>query len=309
MAPLLDVLRSGRVLLMDGAMGTQLQCLGLRADENAVSWNLIHPHKVEQVHQSYADAGATVHLSNTFVINASSYRDAVARKGRENPTLGWSEALCRMREVGPYRLAAVGPVAGHPTRREFDDMREFHLPAKDFAHGCAPRPDGVMLETCSTPRAFLAVQRARQEGWPVFLSLAFRRNASGDLVSASGHAPEWFARRARDQGVDAHCVNCGDDIGLREIIEIVRRYRQVTDLHLFARPNAGTPIRHCDGLVYPGTPQTMAERLPELLQAGVSMIGGCCGTTPEHIEAFRRAIDEWNTCHSTVAVADGVRHR
>jgi 5-methyltetrahydrofolate--homocysteine methyltransferase len=79
-----------------------------------------------------------------------------------------------------------------------------------------------------------------------------------------------------------------------EIINIVRRYRQETDLPLFARPNAGTPVRQGEGFVYPQTPQTMAGRLWGLLQAGVCMVGGCCGTTPEHITAFRKVVDAWN---------------
>ena len=95
-------------------------------------------------------------------------------------------------------------------------------------------------------------------------------------------------------GVSALGVNCGRDIGMDDIIEIVRRYRQVTDLPLFARPNAGTPVCEGDRWVYPLTPAEMARRLPELLEAGISMVGGCCGTTPEHIAAMRPVVEQWN---------------
>ena len=81
---------------------------------------------------------------------------------------------------------------------------------------------------------------------------------------------------------------------MEDVIQIIRRYRKVTNLPLFARPNAGTPTRSANRWVYPQTPETMAERLPELLEAGVSMVGGCCGTTPEHIAAFRVFVDAWN---------------
>src|SRR5262249_39104490 len=104
--------------------------------------------------------------------------------------------------------------------------------------------------------------------------------------------------RARAYGVDALGVNCGRDIGMGEVIEIVRRYRAVTDLPLFARPNAGTPTREDGRLVYPPTPAQMAARLPELLEAGACLGGGCCGTTPEHIKAFRPVVDEWNALRS-----------
>ena len=83
--------------------------------------------------------------------------------------------------------------------------------------------------------------------------------------------------------------------GMDEVIEVIRRYREDTDLPLFARPNAGTPTRIDHRWVYPWTARDLAERLPELLEAGVSMVGGCCGTTPEHIAAFRPVVDGWNS--------------
>jgi methionine synthase I (cobalamin-dependent) len=86
-------------------------------------------------------------------------------------------------------------------------------------------------------------------------------------------------------------------MGMTEIIEIIRRYRDYTDLPLFARPNAGTPKRVRNRWVYPHTPEAMAARLPELLKAGVSMVGGCCGTTPAHVAAFKPIVDAWNVAH------------
>jgi 5-methyltetrahydrofolate--homocysteine methyltransferase len=132
------------------------------------------------------------------------------------------------------------------------------------------------------------------ESVPVLLSLTYQRHASGELCTRSKHPPEWFAMQAKPYGVAALGVNCGRDIGMEDVIDIVRRYRQVTDLPLFARPNAGTPAADGERLIYPHTPEQMAARLPELLEAGASMVGGCCGTTPEHIAAFRPIIDEWN---------------
>ncbi len=305
MAALLDVLRSGRVLLMDGAMGTQLQCLGLRSAENAAAWNLLFPERVEHVHQSYAAAGAEVLLTNTFLINADSYGAALEPIGGQDPALGWTEALRRVGPRGRYCLAAVGPVAEALTRREFDDLRALHLPEKNAAPDVRV-PDAILLETCSTPRALLAVERARQTGLAVLLSLAFRRDEQGRLATASGHSPEWFAQQAISHGVDALGVNCGRDIGMDEIIEIIRRFRQASDLPLFARPNAGTPVLGPDGLAYPATPAAMAARLEELLQAGVCMVGGCCGTTPAHVAAWRKGIDDWNARHTEVTTPQAV---
>ena len=98
---------------------------------------------------------------------------------------------------------------------------------------------------------------------------------------------------ARGYDIAALGVNCGRDIGMDETIEIVRRYRDHTDLPLFARPNAGTPKQKGKRWVYPQSPEMMAERLPELLEAGVSMVGGCCGTTPDHIAAIARRVSAY----------------
>ena len=124
--------------------------------------------------------------------------------------------------------------------------------------------------------------------------MTYHRNAKGKIVTLIVNKPEWFAQRAKHYGVAALGVNCGRDIGMDEIIEIIRRYRAVTDLPLFARPNAGTPRKKGKRWIYPHTPEAMTARLPELLEAGVSMVGGCCGTTPEHIAAFRPVVDAWN---------------
>jgi methionine synthase I (cobalamin-dependent) len=300
MTPLLDVLRRGHVLLMDGAMGTQLQRAGLRGDENPTAWNHLQPRRVEVVHRAYVAAGAQVLLTNTFLINAGE-GPASCPRAEECPHVlaAWRAALERTGDAPVYRLAAVGPVAGKSWAREFDDLRRFCVPARD-AWGWAgvPRPpDGMLAETCSTPRVRLALRRLRDKGLPVLLSFSFRKDGSGKVLSASGHPPEWFAQRARAYGADALGVNCGRDIGMEDMAEIVRRYGDATDLPLFARPNAGTPRRRGRAWVYPHTPQDMAAGLVSLLDAGARMVGGCCGTTPAHVRAFRAIVDAWNARH------------
>jgi methionine synthase I (cobalamin-dependent) len=290
---LMDVLRSGRVLLMDGAMGTELQRLGLPPGENAAAWNLLHPERVEAVHRAYRDAGAEVLLSNTFLMlarwgDALPFRERLNSKGGAGIDLAWRLAHERIGVESCYRLAAVGPVTGNQSSREFDDLRSLRIPNADLF-------DAILLETCSTPRVRHALAHlGRSTTAPLFLSLSYHRDAKRRLVTASGHTPEWFASRAAAYGAAALGVNCGCEIGMDEMIESVRRYRQTTDLPLFARPNAGTPVRKGDTFVYPHTPQEMAERVWALLEAGAVMVGGCCGTTPAHIAAFRKVVDAWN---------------
>lgn len=294
-----EALHSGRVLLMDGAMGTELQKNGLKPDEIAATWIVLHAEKVRAVHQAYHRAGAEVLLTNTFLINSTSYVRSMYAAGEMPSTGDWQTAFELMDPGVYFRVAAVGPVAGDSNGREFDDMKQFFVPDSGSGifspHARCHVPDAILLETCSSPRVRHALGALRRwtTNCPILLSLAYLRE-SNRLVTFSGHSPEWFAKRAKQYGADALGVNCGRDIGMDDIIEIIHRYRRETDLPLFARPNAGTPTKHGDYWIYPHTPEAMAARLPELLAAGVRMVGGCCGTTPAHIAAFRPIIEAYN---------------
>jgi 5-methyltetrahydrofolate--homocysteine methyltransferase len=284
----LEALCSGRVLLMDGAMGTELQRAGLRQGECGEAWNLTHPDRVQAIHRAYGDAGAQVWLTNTFQANPV----ALERAGivhQLQPILRAAVDLAYYPPFSQFVVRTSGPIVS-AAGAEFEDLKHLRSLIPD------PLLDAILLETCSSPRVRWAIGRLAlfPTRWPALLSLSYHRNARHQLSTISGHRPEWFAARAAKWGVAALGVNCGRDIGMDDIIEIIRRYRRETDLPLFARPNAGTPTKQGDQWVYPHTPEAMAARLPELLEAGVSMVGGCCGTTPAHIAAFRPVIDAWN---------------
>ncbi len=290
MSQFLDVLSSGRVLLMDGSMGTELQRAGIGPEECHELWNVTRADRVSAIHRAYVEAGATVLLTNTFQANTThlarfGFEDRLEEINRSAVSLA-RKAAGRSRFV----LGDVGPILDATTRAEFVDFKELGRVLVSLES-----VDGILLETCSDPRALAAVQWAFHRlvdiDLPLLLSLTYHRSSSGQLVTLSGHAPESFARHAERHGVAALGVNCGRDMGMDDIIEIICRYRAETDLPLFARPNAGTPIRQGDRWIYPHAPETMAARLPELVQAGARAIGGCCGTTPEYIAAFRNVLD------------------
>lgn len=273
-----DALHSGRILLMDGAMGTELQRAGIADGECHEAWNLTHPDAVRAIHQAYVAAGASVLVTNTFQANPT----ALAKHKLEVPLGKVQEAAIDLARTAAgqerFVVASIGPMDNDPQALEqaIPDLR---------------RVDALLLETWSDPLVLSVAQQCRIISWsdgvPILLSIAYEKNDKGELQSHSRHPPEWFAMLARQHGIDALGVNCGRDIGLDDIVSIIRRYRKVTDLPLFARPNAGTPTREGDRWVYPLAPKELAERVPDLLDAGVVMIGGCCGTTPEHIAALR----------------------
>jgi len=276
MSRFLQALCSGRLLLMDGAMGTELLRAGLPSGSCGEEWNLTHPDRVLVVHRAYRQAGAEVLLTNTFQANPP----ALARHGLADRLPDIAEAAVRLarQAAGPHAfvLGDIGPILGPEECVEFADRRQLHtvLTALEGV-------DGFLLETCSSPQALAAIEyalRGHPEAGavPLLLSLTYRRDAAGRLTTFSGHGPATFARHAFRHGVAGLGVNCGRDIGPKEILEIIHCYRQETDVPLFARPNAGPPDRLL-------APAEMAAQLEPVMRAGVAMIGGCCGTTPEHI--------------------------
>ncbi|MFN4259277.1 MAG: homocysteine S-methyltransferase family protein [Gemmataceae bacterium] len=290
MSRFLQSLRSGQVLLMDGAMGTELQRAGIGAGECYELWNLTRPDVVRGIHQAYVAAGAECLLTHTFQANPV----ALARHGCVEHLDAIQRAALDLARAaaGPERfiLYDIGPVGSEEAANAA--LVERLLPD-------LPRVDAILLETFSDPLVFFLARQCQIVAWneplPVLVSLTYQRDAQGRLCTWSGQPPEWFALQARQYDIAALGVNCGKDIAMPDIIEIIRRYRQVTDLPLFARPNAGAPTRHDDRWHYPSTPEQLANHLPSLLEAGVSMVGGCCGATPAHIAAFQRVIAEWNT--------------
>jgi 5-methyltetrahydrofolate--homocysteine methyltransferase len=292
MADFLQTLRSGRVLLMDGAMGTELQRAGIQPGECYELWNLSYPEKVRAIHRAYVDAGSEVVLTNTFQANSARFSQlAIA----DRLAAVHEAALNLARDAAGaerYVLFDVGPYLEEHDR----------WPAATSAPPVTGlNADGLLVETCSdmadVARILKMASRlgtGRTDALPVLLSWTFRRRPNGTLRTFKGASPKTCAEKSAKLDPAALGVNCGRDIDLDTVIQIIRQYRDHTDLPLFARPNAGTPKRVGGHWLYPLTPDDLAGRLPELLEAGVSMIGGCCGTTPEHIRACRPVITGWN---------------
>jgi 5-methyltetrahydrofolate--homocysteine methyltransferase len=258
-------------------MGTELQRAGIRPGECYELWNLTHPEAVAAVHRAYADAGAVCLITNTFQANLAS----LARHGLESQL----EEIIR----AGIELARA---AAEPERFVLADVGPVDQPADQLAPALAALSgaDGILVETCSDLEVAEAVLASVCGAVPVLLSLTYLRDDTGQLRTYRGLSPEEGARRAAALGVAALGVNCGREIGVEDCAEILRRYRAVTTLPLLARPNAGTPTKDRERLVYPRGPQEMTAGLPALLVAGAALVGGCCGTTPAHIGAFRAAL-------------------
>lgn len=295
MSRLLDAIQ-GRVLLGDGAMGTQLQQAGLESGGCGEAWNLDHPDRVLAIQRGYAEAGSDCIITNTF----GASRIMLERHGQQGRVAGINEAGTRLaREAFGGRdgfvLGDIGPFGGlmepygEIARSRVEEA--FREQARALVAGGV---DAIIIETQTALEELeLAIAAAKEAGSPVVIgSLAYDKMADEDEVrTMMGVSPEMAAEFMADRQVDILALNCGTGVDVAMATDVVRRYRSVSGLPIMAQPNAGQPVLENFKVVYHETPQQMARDLPDLLRAGAAIVGGCCGSTPAHIRRFRQILD------------------
>ncbi|HEY1206153.1 MAG: homocysteine S-methyltransferase family protein [Bryobacteraceae bacterium] len=273
-------------LITDGAWGTELQKRGLAAGEVPDSWNLEHPERVEEVGVAYRAAGSRVILTNTFRSNPI----ALAASGLEGATEALNRAgvaISRKAAAGEALVfASIGPTGKLLMTGDVkpDEVRAaFARQAAALAEAGA---DALVMETMSdVEEAALALAAARETGLPVIVSFAFDSGRKHDRTM-TGATPEQAARVAQEGGAAAVGANCG--AGPDAFAEICRRLRAACDLPVWLKPNAGLPAVVDAQVLYSASPEDFAASAMELLAAGASFVGGCCGTSPEFIRALAK---------------------
>lgn len=277
--PFLDAAR-GTILVFDGAMGSLLYERGVFVTQNFEQLNVARPDIVKKIHSDYVAAGAQVIETNTFGGN----RFRLERYGLVNEVRNYNLAGARIaREVAgdaAYVAGSVGPTGLIPGVASKDDLT---ATAATFAEQAAALVEGgcdlLLLETFRhLDEIRLAIEAARSAapGTPILASMTF--DTTGTV--ADGTPPEIVATTLRDWGVDALGVNCGD--GPQLSLSMAERMRGA-GLQLCVQPNAGVP-RTVDGrLLYMATPEYFDVFARRMIQMGAGMVGGCCGTTPEHV--------------------------
>lgn len=291
MTGFLDRLAAG-VLLADGAMGTMLHTRGVGFDTCFDELNLTNPAAVSALHREYVEAGAQLILSNTFGANrfklskhglAAQVRDinlAGVDLARKSIPAGAAKVLVAG-DVGPLgvRIAPFGRVKPEEARAAF---------AEQIEALCESGADLIVIETVSDLYEIQeAAAAARQVcGLPLVTSVTFTR----DDRTLLGDDPAKVARTLRRSGADVIGVNCSG--GPAQLLRILRQMRQaVPDGRFWVKPNAGWPEQIGGRIMYPADPEYFAEYAVSFRQAGGSIVGGCCGTTPQHIAAMRSALE------------------
>ena len=313
--PLLEAIRE-RPLLGDGAMGTQLMLAGLEQGGCGEEWNLIHPDRVLAIQRRYAEAGSDCVLSNTFggsriMLNRHGSADKVAEINAAGVRIV-REAFASVGRDG-YVIGDVGPFGGlMEPYGEFteDQVRDaFTEQAKALVDAGA---DAIIVETqTSLEELALGIDAAKAAGAKCVIgSMAYDVTLDGETFrTMMGIDPENAAEFMQERGAHIVALNCGTGMDMIRAGEAVRRYKQTTRLPVMAQPNAGQPKLVNMKVCYDQTPEEMVKGVVPLLEAGASIIGGCCGSTPDHIRAFRRAMNEYlgiNIVHADAGFVVGV---
>ena len=279
-------------LVFDGAMGTMLHSMGESFQGCLDELNLTNPGLVADVHRAYIEAGAQVITTNTFGAN----RFKLAEHGLEDRL---EEIICAgvglakkvveasfkpvliAGDVGPLgiRLAPFGRVTGEQARQVF---------AEQIEALCSCNVDLIIIETISDLYEIReAIQAAKQAcSLPVIASVTFTRDDRTLLGDPPKRAAEWL----HESGADVIGINCSE--GPAQVLRILRQMRAaVSEGRFSVMPNAGWPERVGGRIMYPAGPDYFGDYALAFRQAGAQIIGGCCGTTPDHIRAIRTALE------------------
>jgi methionine synthase I (cobalamin-dependent)/5,10-methylenetetrahydrofolate reductase len=290
---------SKETILADGAMGTMLHAHGIGFEKCFDELNLTKPSAVAEIHRAYIEAGAQLIITNTFGAN----RFKLAKHGLEDQVVQINKASVDLAkrvvaasfkdvlvagDVGPLgvRIAPFGRVQPEQARAAFAEQ------IKALAEAGA---DLIVMETFSDLYEILeAIRAAREVGvshdspLPIVASVTFTR----DDRTVLGDDPAKVARMLKDAGVDVIGVNCSG--GPAQLLRILKQMVQAVpdrSAKFWVKPNAGWPEQVGGRIMYPADAEYFGEYALSFREAGACIVGGCCGTTPQHIAAMRKALD------------------
>lgn len=286
-----DLLATGRTLLADGATGTNYFMDGLTSGEPPEFWTVDHPERVKGLHQRFVDAGADIILTNTFGCNPHRLKLHKAQARTFELAKRAAELAREVADAAPRPVVVAGSVG--PTGELFEPLGALTHEAAvaSFADEIRGLRDGgadvVWIETMSAPEeVHAAATAAIQEGMPYVATCSF--DTAGRTMM--GLLPANFDAifEAEPQAPLAIGANCG--VGASDILVTILEMGN-SSRALVSKGNCGVPQFHGTEIVYSGTPELMGKYAALAVDAGARIIGGCCGTTPEHLASMRRAID------------------
>jgi 5-methyltetrahydrofolate--homocysteine methyltransferase len=295
---LLELLGERR-LVCDGAMGTQLMLAGLEQGACGEAWNLNHPERVLAIQQRYVEAGADCLITNTF----GGSRLMLRRHGHEKELAEINQAGARIARQAfagrpGFVLGDIGPLGAILEPYGELPVAEAQSALEEQAAALVGAGvDAIIIETqTSLEELGVAIDAARAAGAAcIIASLAYDLSLDKTFYKTMmGVAPAQAAEFVADRGAQVAALNCGTGMDMAGAASVARIYREHCTLPIMVQPNAGQPVLENLKAVYKQTPADMARAVPEVLEAGVNIVGSCCGSTPEHTRAIRQMVDAFN---------------
>ena len=289
---LLQRLQAGETLISDGATGTYLQRHGLEPGGCPEEFNASHPDVVRGMARAYFDAGSDMALTNSFggsrfMQKKYGYGDRVAEFNR----LAAELAASQKPDANHYVLGSVGPTGEmmEPLPDGVSESEMYDALAEQMSALAEGGADAILVETqMALEEAVCGVRAARENtDLPVFATMVFDLGPRG-FFTMMGVTPERAVSELRDAGADVVGANCGN--GIDRMVDLARQMRAVDDGLMLIQSNAGIPDMKNGEIIYNESPEYMAERFKVMADMGITALGGCCGTGPEHIRALRAAV-------------------
>jgi methionine synthase I (cobalamin-dependent) len=288
-----NLLQTGKPILLDGAMGTMLMAAGLDPGDCPEEWNILQPEKVRGIHKAYIEAGSQIILTNSF--GGSTVR--LSGHGLADRVVELNEAAGRNARAEAVAAGETVLVAGSigPTGQILEPLGT--LSYKDAQNAFADQAEGLAkggvdlfwIETMSDlqeVKAAIAGVRSISE-LPIAATLSFDTHGR----TMMGVSPEIALKTLQDEDIQLIGANCGT--GSDELIKAIQALSALhPSLPLIAKANAGIPVMVGTEVVYNGSPEVMADYAVKVWQEGARLIGGCCGSSPDHVRAMAKALAE-----------------
>lgn len=288
---IIQEINKGGVLVSDGAWGTFLQQKGLQPGECPEAWNLSRRDDVLDIAQSYIQAGANMIETNSF--GANYYK--LKNYNLENKVFEINKAAAQISRLAAgadhFVLGSVGPTGKLLIMEQVTEGQLYDAFKEQSLALEAGGVDAIMIETMTDlDEARIAVRAAKENTHcAVFCTMTFDKILSGEYRTMMGISPTEMTDTLVAEGASVIGANCGN--GMLDMIGIVKEIRQMNpSIPILIHANAGLPHYHNGETVFPETPSDMASMVKDIVLAGANIIGGCCGTTPEHIRKVREVI-------------------